>query len=292
MQAVTKARPWWRYSAINDSRTRMTHSALHGRVVRHDDPFWDKFYPPNGFRCRCTVTSLSDRDLDRKGYTPETIEPGQLLEIPDGPQKGRAVPVMPDNNFQNNPGKSYWQADTLKYRADVRQLVLADLAASIPDGLLPDSEDYARLKRHLTQDDLQDMQTLVWARETRVRQEFTPWAEQALARARAKGEVYPVAKLPAGVLNKIEKQPRLAMVTLDDTRLVALKKQTKGTLSVRDIRQLPDRLTNAEWSDAGGGKFTARVPVGRSTAEATVTIDHDLGKGRVANHITGMTIKE
>jgi SPP1 gp7 family putative phage head morphogenesis protein len=47
--------PYWEYESINDSRTRSSHRALNGIILRHDDPFWDNFYPPNGFNCRCTV---------------------------------------------------------------------------------------------------------------------------------------------------------------------------------------------------------------------------------------------
>lgn len=44
-------RPYLEYMAINDSRVRPTHLALDG-VIRHiDDPFWQKYYPTNGFRC-------------------------------------------------------------------------------------------------------------------------------------------------------------------------------------------------------------------------------------------------
>jgi uncharacterized protein with gpF-like domain len=29
------------------------------RSIRADHPFWDTWYPPNGFRCRCGVVTLS-----------------------------------------------------------------------------------------------------------------------------------------------------------------------------------------------------------------------------------------
>ncbi|HGC5033035.1 TPA: phage minor head protein, partial [Escherichia coli] len=48
-------RPYWMYTGINDSHTRRSHLALHGLVLRWDDPFWQAFYPPNGWRCRCSV---------------------------------------------------------------------------------------------------------------------------------------------------------------------------------------------------------------------------------------------
>lgn len=50
MQRVKKTRPFWQYSAVNDSRTRPTHSAMNGKIYPADHEFWDTWYPPNGFR--------------------------------------------------------------------------------------------------------------------------------------------------------------------------------------------------------------------------------------------------
>ncbi|KLU14280.1 hypothetical protein AFK69_01405 [Xenorhabdus sp. GDc328] len=63
----TVDRPYWMYTGINDSHTRKSHLALHGRVFRYDDPFWQAFYPPNGWRCRCSVIALSDDDITARG---------------------------------------------------------------------------------------------------------------------------------------------------------------------------------------------------------------------------------
>lgn len=52
--------PYLMYDAINDSRTRPSHRALDGIIRRIDDPFWDTHYPANGYRCRCSVVSLSE----------------------------------------------------------------------------------------------------------------------------------------------------------------------------------------------------------------------------------------
>ncbi|CAH8721330.1 hypothetical protein HTL2_006310 [Paenibacillus melissococcoides] len=48
---------------------------MHGRVFRADDPIWNTWYPPNGFRCRCTVRTLSERQVRERGLKVETTPP-------------------------------------------------------------------------------------------------------------------------------------------------------------------------------------------------------------------------
>lgn len=301
-----KSRPYWRYSAINDSRTRASHSALHGRVVRADDPFWDKFYPPNGYRCRCTVTSLSERDMKRKGYKAQTIEPRQILEIPDGPQKGRAVPVMPDNNFRENPGKAYWQADTARFRADVRQAVLKDITRACPDEFcgpceFAETDCFKRLKRHLTQEDLTDLQTLVWAEGFRQKKGFETWVDNVLDTMQPKGELYPVANLPGRILGKLEKQPRMALITIDDKQLVhmaATAKAARGAALTREeIKQIPAQLASGRWwRDTEKDNYLVTwIRSGDQWLKVVINLDYRIDKSakRIANHIiTGGVVKE
>lgn len=62
-------RPYLEYFAINDKRARPSHLELDG-VIRHiDDPFWQKWYPPNGYRCRCTINAITEKQAIRKGIT-------------------------------------------------------------------------------------------------------------------------------------------------------------------------------------------------------------------------------
>lgn len=49
------------YSAILDSVTRPGHSKLHGTILLKTDPFWDKNYPPNAWRCRCKVRTYTKK---------------------------------------------------------------------------------------------------------------------------------------------------------------------------------------------------------------------------------------
>lgn len=73
---VLARRPLWQILTVNDGppRQRVTHRALHGLVLKADDPFWKKAYPPFGYNCRCRVRSVS------KG---NPIRGGTIKDIPD-----------------------------------------------------------------------------------------------------------------------------------------------------------------------------------------------------------------
>jgi len=107
MKAAAPGRPYWRYVAVKDPRTRPTHAALNGRVYRHDHEFWDAWYPPNGFRCRCTVQTMSRRQVEARGIAVEENKPG-LVE-PVGPDGARlpARPLTPDPGFAGNAGRDW-----------------------------------------------------------------------------------------------------------------------------------------------------------------------------------------
>lgn len=98
--SVLKARPYWQYDAVNDSRTRPSHLAMDGKVFPADSPIWDTWFPPNGFRCRCTVKSLSAQQVKERGLTVEEKVPRGVM-LPDG----RFANILPDPHFSVNPAK-------------------------------------------------------------------------------------------------------------------------------------------------------------------------------------------
>lgn len=46
------------YRTAHDSRVRPKHAALDGVTLPISDPFWARYYPPNGWNCRCTVVQV------------------------------------------------------------------------------------------------------------------------------------------------------------------------------------------------------------------------------------------
>ncbi len=66
--------PNLRYVTQEDERVRASHRPLHGIIRPVDDPFWDVFYPPNGYRCRCNVIQTDEPVTGSEGdyIVPET----------------------------------------------------------------------------------------------------------------------------------------------------------------------------------------------------------------------------
>ena len=46
------------YRTVGDDRVRPEHAALNGVTLPPSDEFWESYYPPNGWRCRCTVVQV------------------------------------------------------------------------------------------------------------------------------------------------------------------------------------------------------------------------------------------
>lgn len=121
-------RPYWQYVAVMDSRTRPAHAALNGKVFRYDDPFWDTHYPPLGFRCRCRVRALSEKDIKNRGLTIESSKGritwrDELINKKTGELQPVAVyhdpftgeKIATDAGWSYNPGKAAYMPDLDRY---------------------------------------------------------------------------------------------------------------------------------------------------------------------------------
>lgn len=115
MQAVKASRPYWQYLAILDKRVRPSHAILHELVYPADHEFWASNYPPNGFRCRCGVRTLSAKQVEKQGLTVQKAmpEPGVWTDPKTGMEYFVHFPGA-DKGFRNNPGKDWLAGLDLK----------------------------------------------------------------------------------------------------------------------------------------------------------------------------------
>lgn len=108
MQAVKASRPYWQYIAVMDRRVRPSHAILHKKVYPADHEFWASNYPPNGFRCRCGVRTLSERQVKAQGLIVEKEMPkaGVWTDPKTGMEYFVHFPGA-DKGFKSNPGKDW-----------------------------------------------------------------------------------------------------------------------------------------------------------------------------------------
>lgn len=92
--------PYWQYIAVMDKRTRPSHSALNGIILKYDDPFWDTCYPPNGWNCRCRVRAVDEAYAQDKKI-------------------GTNKKPLLDYGWDYNVGKAWYQPDLNNYDFDI-----------------------------------------------------------------------------------------------------------------------------------------------------------------------------
>lgn len=126
--------PYWEYVAIIDGRTRPEHLELNGIVLRADDEFWDNFYPPNGWYCRCRVVAHSDGYIASRGIKPVSsagkissmrVSVGtsrrtgeiRMTEVSVFHHNGHEISTDP--GWNHSPAYNKWLPDLNKYDADL-----------------------------------------------------------------------------------------------------------------------------------------------------------------------------
>ncbi|MDY0397140.1 MAG: phage minor head protein [Desulfuromonas thiophila] len=204
--------------------TRPSHAAQHGKVYRHDHPYWDTWYPPNGFRCRCSVRTLSDRQLQSRGLTPETDDPtGKLIE-PVDPVTGGKMParlMMPDKGFGLNPGKTWREFDQVVWQQAstwpeaFRNAIITSMAG-------------AELRQQVYEQTIKEL----------------------MARRQATGQLIPVGWVRPEIMAALEARgigletPLIAMT--DKQALHALRDSKAAKLTEADFLRIPEIIRNPE----------------------------------------------
>ena len=82
------------YRTAGDDKVRSDHAVLHNTTLPIDDPFWDEYYPPLGWNCRCTAVQVS------RGKYPES-DSKQAIAAGE-----RATAKPKQKIFRFNPGKT------------------------------------------------------------------------------------------------------------------------------------------------------------------------------------------
>jgi SPP1 gp7 family putative phage head morphogenesis protein len=135
--ATARLFPFWRYVAVLDVRTRASHRKLNGTVFPADHPFWSVNYPPQGFRCRCTVQALRQADVD-KARIPVEGNDGDFIERQVPVNSGRDLMMV--RGWKTGDGREFWPDPGFDHAPGDMQVARARLGKSLerlPDSALP-----------------------------------------------------------------------------------------------------------------------------------------------------------
>lgn len=97
IQRTKDALPYLVYLLGPSEHHRPHHEAKEGLVLPVDDPFWQSWYPPNGWGCKCHVRQITRREAERRGISDRPEIPmrdvinrrtGEIKSIPSGIDPG------------------------------------------------------------------------------------------------------------------------------------------------------------------------------------------------------------
>lgn len=228
-QRVKDRRPFLGYFTVGDSRVRDQHQVWDGTVLPIDDPWWDTHYPPNGFNCRCSTRSLSQRQMEREGLQETDTPPLDNTER-FNPHTGEIygeVPAGIDVSWNYNVGKAWMAPDR----------VFGERIMALPSQLRRAMLDQVQL------------------RAVDADPAFEYFANQAVMTAAAgqdaRGVIRTAGWLPNTVIEQMigrGAKPGNAAILVRDRELVAMTRSLDGRtgLDADTIRRLPALLRDAE----------------------------------------------
>lgn len=221
MQRTKESRPYLQYMTVGDRRVRNEHRRWDKLILPIDDPFWDTHYPPNGWGCRCTVRSLSERDLTRKGLsvsnTPD-IKWTERINTRSGEVYGD-VPEGIDTGWNYNVGKAWLAPET----------ELGQLLVQQPPFIQNQFNHYLKLL------------------SKRLQSAFEPWLKRVLKREYPVRHQVCVGYMRSEVMQFIANKDvelATATITLDQKQLLHLTRDQKGerVIPMETIEALPSLI--------------------------------------------------
>ncbi len=244
--------PYWRYCTQEDERVRKGHAALNDKVFRHDDPFWDTHYPPNGWNCRCYVRAMDEDDLEDEGLTVSSSADFQkVAEASAGDHTKLAYiidgqTVSTADGWNYNPGRIRHvdfvaQDKVAGYAPELREQVAKDLAGE-KAGRVPELRE--QVKRDLAGEKAGRVPELRAQVEREVGQEFKTKEENG---KNAGTDIGTLRKITINTLSEEEVEKAKAVCQTAPTYTVIRDKRA-------DCKQIYDVLQEAckDAKESGG----------------------------------------
>ena len=229
-QSMKAYRPYLQYVHRDGQKNpRPKHQSWDDLVLPHDDPFWTSHYPINAYGCHCSVIAHSERSLKREGLSVGTSPKIEYVTKELGKRsvnpKTVTLPEGIDYGFDRIPGSN---------RVDMPSKLLLDKATSVPPNLA------ANMVSNVLQ--VAEVRALLNAE---VKAMVDTVADEKLARGVSKS----IGALPNDVVKTLIEQdlaPTSAILTLRDTDVLKLIKNSSNSLPKTFLQNIADYLLNPE----------------------------------------------
>ncbi len=134
------------YRTAGDARVRDSHNALRDTTLPPDDAFWQSYYPPNGWRCRCTAVEVSKQRY-KESDSKDAIVKGDKATTAIGKDGKNALAI-----FRFNPGsQKIIFPPTHPYKGDLSKCGVGKLADGSGQG--EKCKVAAELEKQIAQND-------------------------------------------------------------------------------------------------------------------------------------------
>lgn len=266
---LLRSRPYWQYNHSDlVEKPRAQHLAWDGMVLRHDDPFWDTHYPPNGWGCKCSVRPISERQLSTLGKSGPDQSPRVVYETKTVGSRGPTprtvqVPKGIDPGWAYAPGQSVFETTKLAAIARLDQLP-ADIGAQMGKALPLFGVNIIN--------------------------EYKDWLT-SIERKFQKNESMIVGVIKPGIIDKIPESLMTASVTVIDKQVLHMSRDAKSAtttssgspraLTIDEIERLPiiiDQYDALFWDVDDPALLFVKKPlsVGRDFSKVIVRVNFEV----------------
>ena len=236
IQRAKESAPYLSYNAVMDSRTRPEHAAWDGIILPVDHPFWKTHFPPNGWRCRCSVIQLSEAGLERRGLSITENPPTATR-----PWRNRRSGVTTDVPVGIDPG-------------------FARNVGDLPGGLLADTIENATVPSLIRAPTMQG--AMMWQAVMNLphmakawNEQFSSWVDAVIRGDRGVpheivgGALHPDHLAAVSTLIGAKKTDELsAAIMVERGMLLHMRRDSKvergAAVSEEDIKRIPEILRN------------------------------------------------
>lgn len=133
------------YRTAGDERVREAHIALDGVTLPPSDKFWDRYLPPNGWNCRCTVVQVlredfplsdSEEAIKRGDENTQSIKQQMFRFNP-----GKTLEVFPPKHPYYKVAKETKAIIETITAEDIKTRRVAELRKTLPNNLTDAEKD-------------------------------------------------------------------------------------------------------------------------------------------------------